>query len=106
MYRLRSGLERFCTPAWNVMLHTLGGEQSKLWTQIRHLLPTGPRGLLDGSMYSPAASTVSNLSKVAIKLVSSARIEQFRGLSSPILIKGNGTLTTANVIQADSRPYF
>ena len=105
MYRLRSGLERFCTPAWNVMLHTLGGEQSKLWTQIRHLLPTGPHGLLDGSMYSPAASTVSNLSKVAIKLVSSARIEQFRGLSSPILIKGNGTLTTADVIQADSHSF-
>ena len=55
LFSLRSGLERFAAPSWDIMLETLGGPGSKLWTQVKHLLPAKSAGLIDGSLYSPAA---------------------------------------------------
>jgi hypothetical protein len=58
LFNLRSGLERFAGPAWDIMIDTLGGDGSKLWTQVKHLLPKTAAGLVDGSLYSPYSQQV------------------------------------------------
>jgi hypothetical protein len=105
LFSLRSGLERFTTPAWHTMLETLGGHGSKLWSQVKHLLPANAAGLIDGSLYSPSASGKAKISKVALKLLSPVNIEQFRSLSSPSLLSDDGCLTPADVIQANSHSF-
>ena len=82
------------------MLEALGGDQSKVWTQVRHLVPLNAQGLTDGSLYSPLNICKSNLCKVALKVLSTHSIGHFRSLASPALITGDGRLTTAGVIQA------
>jgi len=96
LFSLRSGLDRFATPAWNVMLDVLGGGGSELWTQVKHLLPANAAGLVDGSLYSPLTVNKSRLCKVALKLLSTSNIEQFRSLSSPSLMSDDGHLTPAD----------
>jgi hypothetical protein len=85
------------------MIDTLGGDGSKLWTQVKHLLPKTAAGLVDGSLYSPL--TVNKSCKVALKLLSTNNIEQFRSLSSPSLLSDDGCLTPADVIQANSHSF-
>src|SRR6185312_3670472 len=65
LFSLRSGLERFAAPAWNIMLDALGGNGSKLWSQVKHLLPPAA-GLTDGTLYSPLAANKARLSTVAL----------------------------------------
>ena len=105
LFSLRSGLERFAAPAWNIMLEALGGNGSKLWTQVKHLLPPTAAGLIDGTLYSPLATNKARLSTVALKLLSTVNIEQFRSLSSPSLLSEDGCLTPADVIQANSHSF-
>ena len=57
LFTLRAGLERFAVPAWDSMLDALGGNGSRLWTQVKHLLPANSQGLTDGTHYSPLMST-------------------------------------------------
>ena len=83
LFSLRSGLERFAAPVWNMMLEALGGNGSKLWTQVKHLLPPTAAGLIDGTFYSPLVDNKARLSTVALKLLSTVNIEQIRSLSSP-----------------------
>ncbi len=104
LFSLRSGLERFAGPAWDIMMYALGGNGSKLWTQVKHLLPTTAAGLIDGSLYSPLTVN-SRLCKVALKLLSTGNIEQFRTLASPSLLSDDGCLTPADVIQANSHSF-
>ena len=47
----------------------------------------------------------SRLCKVALKLLSTNNIEQFRSLSSPSLLSEDGCLTPADVIQANSHSF-
>ena len=101
---LRAGLERFVIPAWNIMWCAWRVD-SKLWTQVKHLLPSTAAGLIDGTLYSPLAVSKSKLCSVALKLVSAARIEQYRALSSPSLVTDDGRLTPADVIQANSHSF-
>ena len=105
LFSLRSGLERFAAPAWNIMLDALGGNGSKLWTQVKHLLPSTATGLIDGTLYSPLAANKARLSTVALKLLSTTNIEQFRLLASPSLLSDDGCLTPADVIQANSHSF-
>ena len=105
LFSLRGGLEKFAAPAWNIMLKALGGINSKLWTQVKHLLPANAPGLIDGSLYSPLAVNKARLCKTALKLLSTANIELYRALSSPSLVSGDGKLTPADVIQADSHSF-
>jgi len=105
LFSLRSGLERFATPAWNIMIDALGGNGSKLWTQVKHLLPPTAAGLIDGTLYSPLTANKARLSTVALKLLSTINIEQFRSLSSPSLLSDDGCLTPADVIQANSHSF-
>ncbi len=105
LFSLRSGLDRFAGPAWDIMLEALGGPSSKLWTQVKHLLPETAAGLIDGSLYSPLTVNKSRLCKVALKLLSPDNIEQFRSLSSPSLLSDDGRLTPADVIQANSHSF-
>ena len=105
LFSLRSGLERFAGPAWDTMLNALGGNGSKLWTQVKHLLPATSAGLFDGSLYSPLTVNKSRLCKVALKLLSTDNIEQFRSLSSPSLLSDDPCLTPADVIQANSHSF-
>jgi hypothetical protein len=105
LFNLRSGLERFAGPAWDIMIDALGGDGSKLWTQVKHLLPKTAAGLVDGSLYSPLTVNKSRLCKVALKLLSTNNIEQFRSLSSPSLLSDDGCLTPADVIQANSHSF-
>ena len=105
LFSLRSGLSKFCTYAWSTMLAMLGGGQSKLWTQIKHLLPGNANGLVDGSKYSPLNEHKNSLNKVALKALSSNRIEKFRALASPALITEDGRLTVSDVIQTGSHSY-
>ena len=72
------------------MLDTLGGVGSKLWTQVKHLLHTTASGLIDGTFYSPLAENKLKLCTVALNLISTARIEQYRALSSPALLNDDG----------------
>ena len=83
----------------------LGGGQSKLWTQIKHLLPGNANGLVDGSKYSPLNEHKNSLNKVALKALSSYGIEKFRALASPALITEDGRLTVSDVIQTGSHSY-
>ena len=87
------------------MLDALGGDGSKLWTQVKHLLPKSATGLVDGSLYSPLSVNKSRLCKVAPKVLSTNNIEQFRLLSSPSLLSDDGSLTPADVIQANSHSF-
>jgi len=105
LFNVRSGLERFAGPAWDIMIDALGGDGSKLWTQVKHLLPKTAAGLVDGSRYSPLTVNKSRLCKVALKLLSTNNIEQFRSLSSPSLLSDDGCLTPADVIQANSHSF-
>ena len=105
IFSLRAGLTRFCAYSFASMLEALGGSQSKLWTQVKHLLPPTSAGLVDGTLYSPLSAHRSNLCKVVLKSISSSRIEHFRSLASPTLITGDGCLTTADVIQSSSHSY-
>ena len=105
LFSLRSGLERFAAPAWNIMMDALGGNGSKLWTQVKHLLPPTAAGLIDGTLYSPLTANKARLSTVALKLLSTINIEQFRSLSSPSLLSDDGCLTPADVIQANSHSF-
>ena len=105
LFTLRAGLERFAAPAWDLMLDALGGNGSRLWTQVKHLLPTNSQGLTDGTHYSPLTVNKGKLCAVALKLLSSDNIERFRSLASPNLISDDGRLTTSDVIQADSHSF-
>ena len=105
LYSLRSGQARFCKFAWAGMVSALGGERGKLWTQVKHMLPEGPTGLVDGSRYSPVNKLKSNVCNVAIRLLTTHRIERFRSLASPALIISDGLLTAADVAQVSSRSY-
>jgi hypothetical protein len=105
LFNLRAGLEKFVVPAWNTILETLGGTDSKMFTQVKHLLPANAVGLTDGSLYSPLTVNKSKLCKIALKLVSDANIEQYRALSSVSLVSDDGRLTPADVIQADSHSF-
>ena len=87
------------------MLEALGGSESKLWTQVKHLLPATAAGLTDGTLYSPLAPNKARLCTVALKLLSTDNIEQFRSLASPSLLSDDGCLTTADVIQANSHSF-
>jgi len=82
-----------------------GGNNSQLWTQIKHLLPADATGLIDGTLYSPLTPNKSKLCSTTLKLLSTSRIEQFRSLSSPSLISPDGCLTPADVIQANSHSF-
>ena len=105
LFTLRAGLERFAAPAWDLMLDALGGNGSRLWTQVKHLLPANSQGLTDGTHYSPLTVNKGKLCAVALKLLSSDNIERFRSLASPNLISDDGRLTTSDVIQADSHSF-
>ena len=87
------------------MLDALGGNGSKLWTQVKHLLPSTATGLIDGTLYSPLAANKARLSTVVLKLLSTTNIEQFRLLASPSLLSDDGCLTPADVIQANSHSF-
>jgi hypothetical protein len=87
------------------MIDTLGGNGSKLLTQVKHLLPANAAGLTDGSLYSPLTVNKSRLCSVALKLLSTANTEQFRSLSSPSLMSDDGCLTPADVLQSDSHSF-
>src|SRR3954447_15794283 len=77
----------------------------KVMDSSKHLLPTTAAGLIDGSLYSPLTVNKSKLSQVALKILSTARIEQSRSLASPSLLTDDGRLTPADVIQANSHSF-
>ena len=93
LFSLRSGLEKFAVPAWEIMVNALGGHGSRLWTQVKHLLPTNAQGLTDGSFYSPLTVNKGRLCTGALELLSTDSTERFRSLASPSLISGDGCLT-------------
>jgi hypothetical protein len=105
LFSLRSGLERFAAPAWDSMVEALGGNSSKLWLQVKHLLPSTPKGLTDGSLYSPLVTNKSRLSAVVHKVLSTNDIDRLRALASPSLISDDGRLTVSDAIQANSHSF-
>ena len=69
LFRLRSGLDAFAADAWTYAVDALGGDTSKYWTQAKQFFPACSRGLLDGSMYSPAhPPSRTKLGKVFLRL--------------------------------------
>lgn len=64
LFNLRAGLNRFASPAWNLMRETLGEDNSSSWSQIRHLLPDCAEGLTDGSLYSPLTANKGRLCSI------------------------------------------
>ena len=105
LFKLRSGLDRFASPAWDIMVSALGGNGSKLWVQVKHLLPSSAQGLTDGTLYSPLIINKHRLCAVACKVLSTDNIERSRSLASPSLISEDGRLTPSDVIQADSHSF-
>jgi hypothetical protein len=83
----------------------VGGPSSKVWSQIRHLLPADASGLLDGSFYSPLVQNHSKLCRITLKALSTSRIERYKALCSPNLISPDGCLTAADVVQAHSHSF-
>ena len=95
---------RQAAPAWDIMLNGLGGNGSRLWSQVK-LLPANAQGLTDGTFYSPLVINKTRLCSVALKLLSTDNIERSRALASPTLISDDGSLTPSDVIQADSHSF-
>ena len=87
------------------MVDTLGGQDSGLWSQVRHLLPRTPGGLTDGTLYSPLTVNKGRLCSVVNKLLSTENTNQYRALASPTLISDDGCLTPSDAIQAHSHSF-
>jgi hypothetical protein len=105
LFSLRSGLEHFAAPAWDLMVETLGGKSSKFWSQVKHLLPHASEGLTDGSLYSPLVINKGRLCSVVNKVLSTRGIDQLRALASPSLVSDDGRLTVSDAIQANSHSF-
>jgi hypothetical protein len=102
LHGLRAGLDRLAPLAWDLMTEALGGSGSKMWLQIKHLLPPTPAGLTDGSLYSPSNANKVTLVSVIHKLLAADDTRSLRELASPSRISQDGRLTASDVIQTSS----
>lgn len=101
LFSLRNGLSRFIAPAHAQLVTALGGEDSKHWSQIAHLLPKTDDGFLDGSMYSPQSDSKIKLSKSVLKLFSRMKLERYLSLTS--IQSLSSTLSKSDVLRANAQ---
>ena len=105
LFRLRSGLEAFVPDAWNSAISALGGPTSKFWTQVKQFFPTSSRGLLDGSLYSPAhLPSRTKLGKVFLKLCTRRKMEHYQLLTG--VAQMSSTLSKSDILHANTRSYI
>ena len=53
LFQLKDSIRKHVEPALTVLVGAVGGEGSKYWTLVSHLLPATASGFLDGSVFSP-----------------------------------------------------
>ena len=83
-------------------MHTLGGCDSKFWTQAKLLFPGDSSGLLDGSLYSPThAAPKVRLCKAFLRLCTRRRIEIYQERTSASHV--SVSLNKADIVHANTR---
>ena len=98
----QSGLEAFVPDAWNSAICALGEPTSKFWTQVKQFFPTSSRGLLDGSLYSPAhLPSRIKLGKIFLKLCTRRKMEPYQLMTG--VAQMSSTLSKSDILHANTR---
>ena len=103
LFQLKDSIRKHVEPALAVLVGAIGGEGSKYWTLVSHLLPATASGFLDGSVFSPDNDFKVKIGKVVLKLLSRIRTDSFLALTK--IDKLSETLSKADVLRANAHTH-